>query len=154
MIVLSLFDGKYSVTTEGQVYSHVGKIKELTGKVSKCGYRIILLTVNGRRKYTSVHRLVAESFLDPANGRQVNHINGNKLDNRLSNLEWCTAKENLRHARDTGLLNTCKINMETAEHIRQIKLEQPHATTKALALLFDLKKTQIGVILQNKSWVS
>lgn len=154
MIVLSLFDGKYQISRDGCVFSTVGSYKELQGKTTKGGYRQVLLTINGKRKYINVHRLIAENFIENMYGLpQINHINGNKLDNAAENLQWCTSKDNLIHARDKGLLSTCKIDMDTANHIREIKCWQPHSTTKSLAVLFGLSKTEIGYILQNKRWV-
>jgi len=67
-------------------------------------YRRVPLCENGKPRQTSVHILVAKAFIpNPNNKPYVNHINGIRYDNRVENLEWCTAKENIRHAWDTGL---------------------------------------------------
>lgn len=68
------------------------------------GYLIITTSINGKRKAISSHRLIATSWIpNPLNKPQVNHINGIKDDNRVENLEWCTASENGLHAFRTGL---------------------------------------------------
>lgn len=108
---------------------------------------MIVLTVNGKKLYPNVHRLVAKLFIPNPNGlREINHKDGNKLNNKVSNLEWVTTQENQLHARDMGL-TSCKINMEIANKIRQDK-----GTHRFLAKKYGLKKTQIGMILSNKCW--
>ena len=68
-------------------------------------YNVVSLSKNNRVVTVRVHRLVAETFIpNPNNLSQVNHINGNKLDNRVVNLEWCNAKQNVQHAIKTGLV--------------------------------------------------
>ena len=89
----------YDVTESGIV------VNSKTGKVlhqykSKHGYLRVALYENGKQKRVFVHRLVAMKYIpNPHNLPQVNHKNGIKTDNRVENLEWCTASENQQHRR-------------------------------------------------------
>lgn len=86
--------------------------RKLIPKVNHDGYLRIQIWDKGKAVFVSIHRLIAETFLpNPYDKPFVNHINGDKQDNRVSNLEWCTQKENIRHAWENGLshraMNTC-----------------------------------------------
>lgn len=148
MNVLSLFDGKYEVSDNGKVFSLARNTKkELIGKVGDNGYRSVLLTVNGKRLYRLVHRLVAEAFIPNALGkRTVNHKDGNKLNNSVENLEWMTDSENLSHARENGLLNT-KISRPIANKIKKEK-----GTNRFLAKKYGISKTLVGQIKNGERW--
>jgi hypothetical protein len=81
---------------------HKGRI--LKQFKSKWGYLYVVITINNREYKEKVHRLVAKAFLpNPNNKAQVNHIDCNKENNNLYNLEWCTASENMKHAYASGL---------------------------------------------------
>lgn len=87
----------YSVSARGDVRNDkTGAIKK--AKVTKCGYLLVDLYHQGVCKSLTVHRLVATAFVpNPSGKEQVNHINGNKADNRAENLEWATQSENQLH---------------------------------------------------------
>ena len=106
------YEGLYQVSNLGRVKSnHNGrghKPKILTN-IPRNGYVSVLLCKNKSQKNVFVHRLVAECFVpNPENKPCVNHIDGNKSNPRSSNLEWCTQKENIAHAINTGLINPRK----------------------------------------------
>ena len=107
---------------------------------SGTGYDFVCLRKNDRDKNFSVHRLVAEAFIpNPNNLPEVNHIDGNKQNNFVDNLEWCTRSDNLKHASNIGLIkNQCKICRQVT-----IKCEEKIVvfdTMKDCAAFFGFKK--------------
>jgi hypothetical protein len=97
----------YSIDKQGVVYSHkYGKNKILKQQDHYKGYKVVTLVHGEIKKTMKVHRLVANAFLsNDLNKEQVNHIDGNKTNNRLNNLEWTTQSENQLHAHRTGLMD-------------------------------------------------
>lgn len=97
------YEGIYQVNKMGQIYSLVTK-KILKPCVDTYGYLYFMASVNKVRKNIRIHRAVAMQYIDnPYNKYEVNHIDGNKKNNNIDNLEWCTTKENRNHANLTGL---------------------------------------------------
>ncbi|HEM9258124.1 TPA: HNH endonuclease [Streptococcus agalactiae] len=118
---IPIVKGYYQVSNLGRVRS-IGRTvnakqrtRKTKGRILKqslsSGYAIVTLSVNGLRKSIRVHRLVAEAFIpNPINKRTINHIDENKLNNRVDNLEWATDKENANHGNRTtkSSLGRCK----------------------------------------------
>ena len=123
-----IFFQYYDVTRDGRVFSkRTGK--ELKGCVDRAGYKKVSPRINGIKYQLKVHRLVALKYLpNPNNFPQVNHKDGNKLNNNVENLEWCTAKHNIRHAHKTKLA--------TNEH-RKKKVKQIDPATKEVIAVYD-----------------
>jgi hypothetical protein len=110
-------EGRYDISNDGRVRSwyrgakHLEEPRPLSQKIDKYGYPAVTMRVHGVNKYSTVHRLVAIAFIkNPLNLPQVNHKDGNKLNNSVDNLEWCTSGDNMRHAHRNGLISHRKMS--------------------------------------------
>lgn len=113
------YEGRYEVSNTGQVRGIERMVDYVDGRrttnpggtknvaVGALGYYTVTLRANGHRRVEYVHRIVAKAFIpNPMQKRTVNHKDGNKLNNHVSNLEWATHSENNRHAVVMGLRKT------------------------------------------------
>lgn len=112
------YNGKYLVSNYGRVVrAENGGCVDVSLNVNSCGYLQLHLKGEKGRKTVTIHRLVATHFIpNPYNLPQINHKDGNKMNNKADNLEWCTASHNTQHAYDNGLKeNTRKVAAITAK---------------------------------------
>lgn len=123
------------------------------------GYMHAFLHKDGNSKAFLIHRLVATAFIEnPNNKYAVNHIDGIKQNNNVSNLEWVTKSENVKHAYSTGLMCNkgenhpgVKLNEVIVKEIRLKYIPRLYSSRK-LAKEYGISKTQILDILNKKSW--
>jgi len=107
----------YTIYLDGRIYSDLSK-RFINGHYDYYGYKNIQLYKNEIPKSFKIHQLIAKAFIpNPENKPNINHINGVKDDNRVENLEWCTQKENIQHAWDTGLNKTSNKVIENNNNI-------------------------------------
>jgi len=122
------------------------------------GYFYVNLWKNGVEKNQKIHRLVALAFLlNPENKRTINHIDGCKANNHVSNLEWNTHSENIHHACDTGLMQRGEKNGQAKLNESQVlEIRRLHATGNytqtALGKNFGVDNSLIGYIVRRKNW--
>lgn len=152
-------NGMYKVSNFGSVFSAKSK-KKLSICKAKKGYCVCNISKNGNTKTTYVHRLVAKAFIpNPKKKLQVNHIDGNKQNNNIENLEWCTDKENKDHALKNGLITdqigesnyASKINKEKALTIRKLCNEGDY-TQKEISCILNVSKSIVSDVHRRKSW--
>ena len=151
----------YFVFETGQILSFKNKNKAsfLTPVINKSGYCYVTLTHNGKSKSKALHRIVAENLIDnPQNKPQVNHLDGDKENNHVSNLYWCTASENTRHAINTGLYvgvrgeenNLSKLKEYQVIEIR--KMAEDGIDKKVISEKFKIHVATVTAIVKRKRW--
>ncbi|UGO48010.1 HNH endonuclease [Bacillus phage vB_BanS_MrDarsey] len=140
---------------DGQQFFRSRKGKTLVLSKDDDGYLVTSISKDGNPKGIKIHRLVAEAFIpNPENKEQVNHIDGNKENNHVDNLEWSTNHENITHAVETKLRNDKGVNNNNAklslEDVKYIKENyQPRHKefgAKALAEKFGVHSITIGKV--------
>lgn len=104
------FEGDYLISSDGKVYSRRrerAKGGAMKLPIDNVGYPVVCLFKNKKSFRKRVHNLIAENFMEnPTNLPNINHIDCNKTNNKVSNLEWCTYSHNIQHAYIAGLKKT------------------------------------------------
>jgi hypothetical protein len=161
------YTGLYMISNKGRVislskYSQNKKSPDKLLKIQALkNYPQVNLYKNKKGRSYRIHRLVAEAFIPKSeNKTDVNHINGDKTDNRVENLEWCTKKQNSQHAIDTGLLvppifrgeenSNSKLKNETVMDLRA--LYKSGMRVVDIAKKYNLKLPTVEGIVYNKTW--
>lgn len=163
------FDGFYQVSDQGRVRSVGGqcgtvKRKECIRSVSltRDGYEKVRLIHQGKDKTMRVHRLVAEAFIpNPDNKSTVNHIDGDKRNNKVSNLEWADKSEQMEHAYKLGLKESrmgshnsnAKLTDEQVREIRSSYIPQSREYgTVALSKKYGVTNRVIGLVVRGEAY--
>ena len=135
------YEGMYQVSNYGRVKSlprkringtgfYIQKERILSLQIKTKRYYGVGLMKDGVHKNFLVHRLVADAFVEnPNNYDQVNHIDCNRLNNKVENLEWCTAETNLEHALKNGLLTKAKGRKLSKEECKKISERRKNSVT-------------------------
>jgi len=132
--------------------------KKLKGGLSARGYPQCTLANHLGAKCFLIHRSVAEAFIPNSENKPcVNHIDGIKTNNNVDNLEWCTHKENMKHAYDLKLRNQkgsdCNFAILTDEQVLQIKdLLTQNRKQRDIAKMYNVHESTISDIKTGRSW--
>tara|TARA_R110000737_G_C14376353_1_gene449735 strand:+ start:168 stop:692 length:525 start_codon:yes stop_codon:yes gene_type:complete len=162
------YEGLYQVSNLGRVKSLSRTIYKVDGTTQTFkdkirsstfngrGYLQLGLTKNGKCKTCKVHRLVSETFIPNIEGKkEVNHLDGNKANNILSNLEWCTPSENVQHAYDTGLKVAPKGENNTNSKFNNQDILDIRASNdlhRVIAERYNVTRPTISSIKSRKTW--
>jgi hypothetical protein len=130
---------RYLVATDGFVWD-IKRNKALPQYLRDGKYLSVCLSGGAKGRMVIVHRLVAAAFIpNPQHLPQVNHKNGNKTDNRVENLEWCSCSENHKHAFAEGLRSQgAKNRAAAARNIRKAHMARRRFTPEAVAIIKEL----------------
>lgn len=135
-VAIAGYEGLYSVDVVGNVYSETtdkGRRKGILKPHIKNGYFAVNLFKNGKSKHFYIHRLVAAAFIpNPNNCRYINHIDCNKTNNTVHNLEWCTQKHNIHEAMKNGLERHIAVKITD---LQTSKITEFYSMRKASAFL-------------------
>jgi len=158
------FEGFYRISNLGNVLSlHTyNGLKPHNRKApinKKRGYRYIVLNARAKKANVSLHRLLAKHFVpNPNNYPCVNHVDGNKLNNSIDNLQWCTYKQNAMHAERTGLMNHLKgelcpaSKLKKSQVIKILRMRKSGYMYGYIAKKLNIKLPTVASIITRRNW--
>lgn len=157
MINLAGFEGLYGVDEFGNVFSLITTRSRRKCKLkphNKNGYLAVNLYKNGKLYHRYIHRLVAETFIpNPNKYKEVNHIDCDKTNNFIWNLEWCNRSSNLKHSYDNGLKRSGeKHGMHKLTEQDIINIRKSNKSQKELSHQYNVAQCTISAILRFKLW--
>lgn len=126
-----------------------GKYHKLHEFVDNVGYYQTVFRLGGKRKYVRIHRVVAETLIPNPNGfNQVNHKNGNKLDNRPENLEWCNNSYNTKHGYDNNLYHSPRRSHQVLAIDKNTNIRMTFKSVRECGEILGLNRKTITSILK------
>lgn len=160
------YEGRYSINQQGVVLRHCKKWdKKIGPAIDSSGYPYVALSKERKKKNFLLHRLVAIYFIDnPLNFPIVDHIDHNKLNFSIGNLEWCTQKHNVNHSiacnrrrkiwnRKPNKLATTVGRKLNIDQVKEIKILLNNGLGgNAISKIFNVSQTCISKIKLNKLW--
>lgn len=159
---LDEFKGFYKISRDGVVVSvprngTVSVEKEIKPVVGTNGYLKVSFRFLGKRYTRNIHRLIALTFIEnPNNYPCVNHIDGNKLNNDISNLEWVTYSENIQHAYDNNLTKPLKGEgrsvLKDEQVLAIVEMKNNGKTLKYISDVFGISPSAVSDIVLGRTW--
>lgn len=161
------YEGFYKINKNGDVRSldritDCGKYKRkekgiIIKQRIRNGYKAVSLNKNGKSKSFNIHRLIAINFIKNENNKPcINHIDGNKLNNEIYNLEWVTHKENNNHAIKLGLSEVVgsknKNSKLTEKDVIDMRKLSRFFSQVELSKIFEVSTSNVQFIVNNKTW--
>ncbi len=155
------FEGRFMITDFGRLFSINGRwkgIKEMKPAIDNVGYYATSLRMKPKNRRVRIHKLVGEHFVKPVDGKnELNHLDGNKLNNHYSNFEWCTRGENVSHAFRIGLINKTGENhhhakLKDADIPKIFELRKQGLIMKDIGNIFGVSRRTIGDVLNRNLW--
>jgi len=155
------FEGIYIVSNKERVRRIMHRThptnKLMTNTLTPSGYVCVSLTANGKGKYSLLHIVVAKAFIpNPLNLPEVNHIDGNKANNKAENLEWNTSLENIQHAWKTGLSTPKKGESHSQSVLTEKDVLEIRAikgmTKRDIGKLYNIGEAMVGKIIHRHRW--
>ena len=148
----SLIPILFTANEQGEIFN------KKTGKkikLSTCnGYLTLRIKYNENRYHFSAHQVIGSLFIaNPNDYTIINHKNGNKIDNRVSNLEWCNYTKNNRHAHQTGLNNSgIALTREKVHQIWGLRLSNPFMKAREIAKIVGSTSGNVTSVLNKMTW--
>jgi len=162
------YEGLYQVNNLGRIKSLSRRLKAkpkriiqeriLKERIDRHGYIKVNIYKNGKIKVIKIHQIVALLFLNNFDKkREINHKDGNKQNNRIENLEWCTHKENMQHASKNGLMSRGEKHFSvklTKKDVIKIKkfCDKTNQSDLEIALKFNISRKTINDIRHKRTW--
>ena len=147
------YEGLYKISNMGRVYS-LYRNKILSPGIDTSGYKVVNLCKNRKQKTRTVHRLVAEAFIEnPNNYPIINHKDENKENNIISNLEWCTCKYNINYSSKNGKAISERMkgnNNAKRRKVKCITTGEKFISISEAARKYNVHRTDISKVCKGK----